>query len=135
MSLEGPESRQDQIAHHRNMILQSRDRTAAVDGTTARRILNAAQAGKQVSDEVEMSASHPANPPEPKKQHGPIPSWVSVMQISHGEERDHLLPAMQPCIWVSVFNNSRSPARPSLPQPCPVPRSQAQGGGRPVVRR
>lgn len=31
---------------------------------------------------VEMSVFHPANPPEPNKQHGPIPSWVLVMQIS-----------------------------------------------------
>lgn len=30
-----------------------------------------------------MSVFHPANPPEPKKQHGPIPSWVLIVQISN----------------------------------------------------
>lgn len=40
---------------------------------------------------VEMSVFHPANPPEPKKQHGPIPSWVLVMQITHRKATNPLL--------------------------------------------
>lgn len=32
-----------------------------------------------------MSVFHSANPPEPNKQHGPIRSWVFIVQISHGK--------------------------------------------------
>lgn len=79
---------------------------------------------------VEMSVFHPANPPEPNKQHGPIPSWVLVMQISlHTQIANN-----KTCCQSVSFNPpsacfARLSACPSLLQPCPGPISSPSPRG------
>lgn len=92
---------------------------------------------------AEMSMFHPANPPEPKKQHGPISSWVLVMQITHGQATNPLLHTyiankkhiMSICLLLALLLPVCLPvclsACPNLalaPSQAPGPRGWATGG-------